>query len=197
MQTLWAPWRSQYVSGQSHGRRGIPALLEDWPGPDTGCVFCNLLGSVRWAVASGRSVDEVWRAAGILRMGRSCFICLNAFPYTSGHVLLMPYLHVPTLMAVPLETATEMIETAQRIEQVLREVYRPDGLNLGCNIGEAAGAGVAGHLHMHVLPRWAGDTNFLTAVGETRVAPEGLDVTWSRLHPRLTCETTPALATQS
>ncbi len=102
---------------------------------------------------------------------------LNAFPYSSGHVMILPYLHTDSLAKLPVETAEEIMRPAQRMETVLREVYKPDGINLGMNLGEAAGAGVAGHIHLHVLPRWFGDTNFMTVVGETRVLPETLDVT--------------------
>jgi ATP adenylyltransferase len=96
--------------------------------------------------------------------------------------MVMPYAHLDRLAKLPVETAHELIELSQRTERVLQNVYRPHGLNLGINLGEAAGAGVAGHLHMHAMPRWVGDTNFMTAVGETRVIPEDLQITWTRLR---------------
>jgi ATP adenylyltransferase len=109
-------------------------------------------------------------------------VCLNAFPYTSGHVMVMPYAHLNRLAAMPVETAHELMDIAQRTEQVLEALYRPHGLNFGLNLGEAAGAGVAGHLHLHALPRWVGDTNFMTVTGETRVVPESLEITWKRMR---------------
>jgi len=111
-----------------------------------------------------------------------CFICLNAFPYTSGHVMVVPYAHLDRLAALPLAAAHELIDLAQRTERVLDRVYTPHGFNFGMNIGQAAGAGVAGHLHLHAMPRWVGDTNFMTTVGETRVLPEDLETTWRRLR---------------
>ena len=190
METLWAPWRYAYVSGKETDRAGVPHELTGWPGPDTGCVFCNMLGSVQWAIAKGVQAEEAQRTAGILRMGKTCFVCLNAFPYTSGHVMIVPYDHLSSLAELPSEAAVEMIHTAQSVERSLRAAYSPGGLNLGCNLGEAAGAGIASHLHLHALPRWSGDTNFMTTVGQVRVAPEDLAVTWRRLRPLLTEEAT-------
>ena len=109
------------------------------------------------------------------------FVILNRFPYTSGHVMVVPYEHVASLEDLPDETLVEMIRLAREAEKHLRAIYRPDGLNLGMNLGKSAGAGIAGHVHMHVLPRWTGDTNFMTVVGETRVVPEDLEATWERL----------------
>ncbi|MGA7707487.1 MAG: HIT domain-containing protein, partial [Acidobacteriaceae bacterium] len=114
-----------------------------------------------------------------------CFICLNAFPYNSGHVMILPYAHTAELGKLEPPEAQEMMAMAQQLERVLRKVYRPEGINLGMNLGKAAGAGVTGHLHMHMLPRWSGDTNFMTVIGETRVLPEPLEVTWERLHAAL------------
>jgi len=114
--------------------------------------------------------------------GKYNFIVLNRFPYTSGHLMVVPYIHTPDLAGIDTETASELMELVRRSEGGLRAVYRPDGLNLGMNIGESAGAGIAGHIHMHVLPRWSGDANFITTIGETRVLPEDLAVTWRRLR---------------
>jgi ATP adenylyltransferase len=107
---------------------------------------------------------------------------LNRYPYTSGHLLVVPYEHVATLEDLPDETLVELIRLARLAEKHLRALYRPEGLNLGLNIGRSAGAGVAGHIHLHALPRWTGDTNFMTSLGETRVLPEALETTWERLH---------------
>jgi ATP adenylyltransferase len=157
MDYLWTPWRFAFVTGEKA----------------SGCIFCDLpkLGD-----------DE---KAGIVYRGQHCFIILNAFPYTSGHVMVVPFLHLDELQKLPVAVAHEMIELTQRMERVLRQAYRPEGINLGMNIGKAAGAGVAGHVHMHVLPRWAADSNFLSVVGETRILPETLDQTYAKLKAAL------------
>ncbi len=129
-------------------RPGVPASLAAWPG-DLGCVFCNLIASIDFAIANGMSAEQAEAAGGLILRGRHCFICLNAFPYTSGHVMVMPYAHLDRLAALPTEAAHELIDLAQRTEQALERLYRPHGLNFGMNLGQAAGAGVAGHLHLH------------------------------------------------
>ena len=196
MDRLWTPWRYSYISGADSAsekpdegvraaRRGVPKGLEDWPGEDRECVFCNLIQSVEWAIAQGGEPAAVEKMGRVLLRLASCFLCLNAFPYASGHVLIVPYRHTDSLAKLPAAEAEELIRTAQRVESALRTVYRPDGINLGMNLGESAGAGVANHLHLHVLPRWSGDTNFMTVTAETRVLPELLEVTWERLHEAL------------
>jgi ATP adenylyltransferase len=157
MDYLWTPWRYQYVT-----------TVGD-PGD---CVFC---------CAAKSDNDHAWL---VVHRGEHCLVILNRFPYTSGHVMVVPYDHVPTLEAVKDEALVEMIRLARQCETHLRSIYRPDGLNLGMNLGKSAGAGIAGHLHLHVLPRWTGDTNFMTVVSETRVVPEDLEVTWDKLHSR-------------
>jgi ATP adenylyltransferase len=122
--------------------------------------------------------DEEWL---IVFRGDHNFVVLNRFPYTSGHLMVVPYRHVSDLSGLDDAIAAELMALTRASERQLRSVYRPDGLNLGMNIGESAGAGIAGHIHMHVLPRWTGDANFMTTVGQTRVLPEDLDVTWRRL----------------
>jgi ATP adenylyltransferase len=117
----------------------------------------------------------------IVFRGEHNFVVLNRFPYTSGHVMVVPYRHIADLSAITEAAANELMALTRAAERHIRWIYRPDGLNLGMNIGESAGAGVAGHIHMHVLPRWTGDANFLSTVGETRVMPEQLSVTWRRL----------------
>lgn len=182
MDHLWTPWRYRYVTSADKAKRaGVPAALGSWPG-DLGCVFCNLLAAVDYAIANGMAVDEAEAAGALVVRRKHCFICLNAFPYTSGHVMVIPYAHESSLAALPTETAHEMMDLAQRTEQVMRLLYKPQGLNFGMNLGEAAGAGVAGHLHLHALPRWSGDTNFMTTIAETRVLPEDLNETWRRLR---------------
>jgi ATP adenylyltransferase len=187
MDRLWTPWRYSYVSGGRIGRKGVPDELAGWPeDQDLDCVMCNLAASVQWAIGTGMPREEAERAALIVETGKNCFVCLNRYPYSSGHVMVVPYAHLQSFAALPAETATELTFTAQRVETGLRSIYHPDGLNLGLNLGEAAGAGVAEHLHLHVLPRWKGDTNFMTTVADTRILPEELPVTWEKLRKTLT-----------
>lgn len=154
MDYLWTPWRYAYVSG-----------IEK----PVGCVFCQ----------AAREKDD--QKARIVHRGAHCFVILNTYPYTPGHVMIVPYTHLDELQKLPSEAANEMMALSQRMESVLREVYRPDGINLGMNIGKAAGAGIAEHIHLHVLPRWVADANFISVVGETRVLPETLEITWKKL----------------
>jgi ATP adenylyltransferase len=189
MERLWTPWRSEYVSRAEYSSRpGVPAALSAWPGPDAGdrnCVFCNLIAAIDYAVAHGMPCEEAEKAAHLLARGRSCFLCLNAFPYATGHILIVPYTHLDSLAALPEDDAGEMMALAQRVESVLRAVYRPAGMNFGLNLGEAGGAGIASHIHMHALPRWIGDTNFMTVTADTRVLPETLDITWAKIRRAL------------
>jgi ATP adenylyltransferase len=185
MDPLWTPWRYNYITGEETRtrRKGVPASLDAWPeSEDKHCVFCNIIGAVDYAIAHGMAVEEAEKAVHLIYRGESCYVCLNAYPYGTGHVMIVPYAHMALLGELPKEAANEMIQTAQVVETCLRDVYRPDGLNFGLNLGEAAGAGVANHLHMHGLPRWSGDVNFMTIIAETRVLPETLDVTWSKLR---------------
>jgi len=154
---LWTPWRYQYIAAAK----------------DNFCIFCE----------AAKSHDDV--SNQIVFRGERNFIILNRFPYTSGHVMVVPYAHVPDLTTSEPATLAEMMALAQRSQTALSTVYRPEGFNLGMNIGRAAGAGVAGHIHLHVLPRWAGDANFMTTVAETRVEPEELVVTYEKLHKAL------------
>jgi ATP adenylyltransferase len=164
MDYLWTPWRYAYVS-----------TAEKTPG----CIFCDLpkLG------------DDV--RARIVYRGQNCYIVLNTYPYTPGHVMVVPFAHLDELQKLPVEAADEMIQLSQKMEQVLRQLYKPDGINLGMNIGKAAGAGVAGHIHMHVLPRWVADSNFVSVVGETRILPETLDTTYERIKGGLKSAVSP------
>jgi ATP adenylyltransferase len=155
MDYLWSPWRYAYVSGAAH--RDV-------------CIFCEM--------ASDVAHD---RERLVLHRGKFNLIVLNRFPYTSGHVMIAPYQHVAALADLDLETLSEIMALAQMLETVLRGAYRPDGYNIGMNLGRAAGAGIADHLHLHVLPRWSGDVNFMTAVAETRVLPEDLNTSYEKL----------------
>lgn len=182
MDRLWTPWRYQYVTKtQPKGRKGVPEMLAAWP-EDKGCVFCNLIGATQWAIQEGMPADEAERASHILLQAEHCYICLNAFPYSSGHLLILPYAHLDSLAKLPVEAANEMIALAKRAELALRHTYNPSGLNMGLNLGEAAGAGIAEHLHLHALPRWSGDNNFMAVLAETRILPEMLDQSWERLR---------------
>jgi ATP adenylyltransferase len=182
MDYLWTPWRYAYLTDADPNRRkGVPEELAAWPG-DSHCVFCNLIAATQFAIEHGTPAEDAERAAHIVLRAEQSFICLNAFPYSSGHVMIVPYAHEETLAGLDRATAQEIMTLAQRMDAVLRQVYQPHGVNLGINLGQAAGAGVAGHLHLHALPRWLGDSNFMTVIAETRVLPETLDTTWQRLR---------------
>jgi ATP adenylyltransferase len=120
----------------------------------------------------------------VLHRGQHCFVLLNLYPYISGHLMIVPYLHTSEFDSAPKEITDDMMDQTKRAHTVLREVYKPLGFNMGMNLGAVAGAGIIDHLHIHLLPRWGGDTNFMTTVGETRVLPEDLQTTYSRLRPR-------------
>jgi ATP adenylyltransferase len=140
------------------------------------------MASVNYAIEQGMPAEQAEEAAGLVVRGEHCFVCLNAYPYTSGHVMVMPYAHLDRIAKLDSDSAHELMDLAQKTERALENLYRPHGFNFGLNLGQAAGAGVAGHLHMHAMPRWVGDTNFMTTVAETRVLPEDLETTWRRLR---------------
>lgn len=156
---LWAGWRGEYVATADDSTQDGPA-----------CVFCRILDS-------GLPDDETF----VLWRGQHSFAILNAFPYTSGHLMVMPLRHVGELDELTEEEGDELFRAARVATAAVKAAYRPSGFNLGANLGRAGGAGVPGHLHVHVLPRWAGDTNFMTAVADTRVLPEALGTTWKKL----------------
>jgi ATP adenylyltransferase len=160
MDYLWTPWRFQYIEQAIQGHQ-----------PE--CIFCD---------AAARKDDE---ETLVVFRGKDVFAILNRFPYTSGHTMVVPYYHVAELGACKPEALDEMMALARRIEAAFRANYKPDGMNLGMNLGKAAGAGIAGHLHLHALPRWFGDTNFMTVVGETRLHPEELKTTYERMKKAL------------
>jgi ATP adenylyltransferase len=155
MEYLWSPWRMTYIQNNK---------------PDDACVFCL-------ALQEPDCLENliVWR-------GEHAFVILNRYPYTSGHLMVVPYAHRASLELLDSATRAEIMELATQAIQVLGEVYTPEGYNLGINIGKVAGAGVASHVHLHVVPRWGGDTNFMTSLGDTRVLPETLEDTY--LHVR-------------
>jgi len=155
MDILWSPWRYQYIT---HAR------------PDDECFLCR-------AAASANDEENY-----VIHRGERNFVILNRFPYTSGHLMIAPYEHTATLSGTEEAAVLELMRLTREAEAHLRAVYRPGGLNIGMNLGECAGAGVGGHIHMHALPRWAGDANFMTVAGETRVLPEDLNVTYEKLR---------------
>ena len=155
LERLWTPWRLAYVSGGAEA---------------SGCVFCN-------------AVDDADAAPLIVFRGDTCFVILNLFPYNNAHLLIVPNRHMATLEAATPAELTDLISLARIAEVAITAAYAPHGMNLGINLGKPAGAGVPGHLHMHVVPRWDGDTNFMTVVGHTRVLPEELPVTADKLRP--------------
>jgi len=185
MEYLWTPWRYAYITDtDATMRKGVPQKLAAWTG-DLGCVFCNMIAAADYAIEHGMSVDDAELAAGIVLRGEKAFICLNRYPYTSGHVMVVPYDHQGSLAALEPASAHEVIDLSQSVERALVQVYSPDGINMGLNLGRAAGAGVASHMHLHALPRWFGDTNSMTVISETRVLPEDLSTTWQRLRTAL------------
>ncbi len=157
MDYLWTPWRYAYVT------------TADTSGNGQSCVFCGLL----------RSGDD--EKVLIVHRARHNFVVLNAFPYTTGHSMVVPYDHVDRLHKLSPTAAMEMMELARHLETAFLDLYHPDGVNIGMNVGKAAGAGIAGHIHLHALPRWVADANFMTVIGETRVLPESLETTYRRL----------------
>ena len=154
MDHIWSPWRYRYVSTAAAG---------------DACIFCS-------KSAAGRDEEN-----HIVHRGERNFVILNLYPYTNGHLMVAPYEHVASIEEVAEAAAVEMMLLVRRAAQHLREIYQPRGLNLGMNIGECAGAGIAGHIHMHVVPRWPGDANFMSVVGETRVMPEDISETYRKL----------------
>jgi ATP adenylyltransferase len=152
---LWTPWRMAYIENTQ---------------PEEGCVFCS------------RPSKPDGPENLIVARGQRAYVILNLFPYTSGHLMIVPFEHRPSLEMLEVTTRAEMMELMTHAVEVLRFVYHPQGFNLGANIGELAGAGIAEHVHLHVVPRWGGDTNFMTALGNTRVIPESLEETYRRVR---------------
>ena len=157
MKRLWAPWRMPYIAG-SH--------------PTSGCVFCT----------ARDTTDD--RASFVLHRGEHSFLILNAFPYTPGHMMAVLRRHIGVIGEAEPEELADAMRLVQRATAALTVEYRAEGFNVGINQGRVAGAGIADHLHVHVVPRWTGDANFMTVVGEARVLPEALEATWERLRDR-------------
>ena len=155
MEHLWSPWRLAYVAGTQ---------------PSTGCVFCGAL--------TDPAAEPL-----IVHRGQACFVILNLFPYNNGHLMVVPRRHIASLTLATADELSELMQFTRDGESALTEAYRPEGINVGINLGRAAGAGIADHLHVHLVPRWTGDTNFMSVVGQTRVLPEQMDDTAKRLRP--------------
>jgi ATP adenylyltransferase len=155
VERLWSPWRLAYVTGTSDAQ---------------GCVFCEALASESAAPL-------------VLFRGDTCYVILNLYPYNNGHLMVVPNRHVASLAECSVAELGEMMELTRRAEIALAEAYRPQGLNVGINLGRSAGAGVVDHVHIHAVPRWTGDTNFMSVIGQVRVLPEELDETARRLRP--------------
>jgi len=157
MDHLWTPWRMTY-------------LTNNQPKPD-GCIFCN-------ALATPEKDPQTF----ILYRGAHCFVILNLYPYNNGHLMIVPLEHVESIETMSIDAVTEMMTLSQHCVGVLRKAYNPQAFNIGINIGAAAGAGVPGHVHLHIVPRWSGDTNFMPVISNTRVIPEMIDETYKRLR---------------
>ena len=162
METLWSPWRHEYINAVGSEN------------PNRSCLFCF--------AKKDPAQDE---SNLVVARGDENFVMLNRYPYTGGHLMIAPYEHVASLADASKATSDEMMDLAKRCESALREVYRPEGFNVGMNLGRVAGAGVADHIHLHIVPRWGGDTNFMTSVADTRVLPEDLATTYRKLHGKI------------
>jgi ATP adenylyltransferase len=160
LERLWATWRQEYITG----------LTTDTSRPIDGCVLCGVL-DLRHE-----------HAEQLVHAGEHAAVILNAYPYTSGHVMVLPYQHRARLTDLDSDVRTELFDLTHRAVAAIERAYSPHGVNFGANLGRGSGAGIPDHLHVHVLPRWEGDTNFMTTVAETRVMPEDLDTTLSRLR---------------
>jgi ATP adenylyltransferase len=158
---LWSPWRYDYITASGSGT-------------DKACVFCSILNN--------SATDE---ENFILSRAEFNFVILNIYPYTSGHLMIVPYEHLAEVAQADKRATDEMMDLVKRSHLALAEAYKPDGVNIGMNLGKAAGAGVADHYHMHALPRWVGDVNFMTAIGQTRTLPESLLTTYRRLYGKI------------
>lgn len=160
MDILWSPWRYDYIRSSSrHESNG-----------ESDCVFCGILQN-----PAGDDEKFIVHRAGFN------FVILNIFPYITGHLMIVPFDHLPSPVNASKEITDELMDLTKRSQEILAEVYSPDGFNIGMNIGKAAGAGVENHFHMHLMPRWAGDANFMTSIGETRTIPETLETTFGKL----------------
>lgn len=163
MDILWSPWRYDYIKSAENSSAA----------ETSGCVFCDILKS-----PAGDEEKFILHRAGFN------FVILNIYPYISGHLMVVPFEHLADLDKASKEATDELMDLTKKCQSILREAYAPHGMNVGMNFGRAAGAGVAEHFHLHILPRWVGDANFMTAVGETRTIPESLQTTYDKLKDK-------------
>ena len=152
MKILWAPWRIKYILGKKEG-----------------CIFCD------------KVKENKDRENYILLRGKNAFVILNTFPYSNGHLMVAPYRHVPDLDGLEESELAELMRLVNTCTQILKKALKPEGFNIGANLGKASGAGVEGHIHIHIVPRWEGDTSFISTVGDTKIIPESLDDTYGKL----------------
>ena len=165
MDHLWSPWRLEYVVGAK---------------PKTGCVFCS---AARPSSDPGSPIPDPTPDPLVLHQGRHCYVILNLYPYNNGHLMVVPYKHTDTLTGLDAGELHELADLTRLSEAALREAYRLEGINMGVNLGKVAGAGIVEHIHVHLVPRWLGDTNFMPVIGQTRVLPEELGATAAKLRP--------------
>jgi ATP adenylyltransferase len=156
LERLWSPWRLAYVTGTASSPHA--------------CIFCEALQR-----------DDA--SSLVVFRGTTCFVILNLYPYNSGHLMIVPKRHIPSLAGANGDELAELMRLTRRAELALTEIYQPQGLNIGINLGRPAGAGIVDHVHIHVVPRWTGDTNFMSVVGDVRVLPEELGETAKRMRP--------------
>ena len=154
MKRIFTPWRMKYINSKKK---------------ENDCIFCDVI----------EQKDDVSNL--IIHRGIKAIVILNRYPYTSGHLMVIPYQHSETLSDLDIETRTEIMELVNKASEVVKGVYKPEGFNIGINMGSAAGAGIADHIHIHIVPRWIGDTNFIPVVGDTRLIPEELNTTYKRI----------------
>ena len=162
MQHLWSPWRMAYLRNETSAGNG---------GNEAGCIFCD-------KPAEHQDAKNL-----IVQRGQLAYVILNLYPYNNGHLMVVPRRHIASLTLATADELSELMQLTRDAESALTEAYRPEGINVGINLGRAAGAGIADHLHVHLVPRWTGDTNFMSVVGQTRVLPEQMDDTARRLRP--------------
>lgn len=162
MERLWSPWRLAYVTGSSSA--------------STSCIFCDV--SFPGETAGDPNRDDL-----VLVRGRDCYVILNLYPYNNGHLMVVPRRHLASLASATADELSELMALTRDAEVALSEAYNPQGINVGINLGRPAGAGIVDHVHVHLVPRWTGDTNFMSVVGNTRVLPEDMQATARRLRP--------------
>ena len=164
MEQIWAPWRIRYILGKKSSH----------------CIFC-----AKASQKNEEGLESNDEQNHVLLRGKSCFVLLNTYPYNPGHLMVAPYQHTAELSDLSRDTLTELMETTCRCQKILQKAMKPDGLNVGFNLGKSAGAGILDHVHQHIVPRWEGDTNFMPILADTRVLSEGLDEVYAKLRKEI------------